>query len=77
MKKNKLTKRQLEKFARIHIAVHSSYIDGSAFDDCGLSEDEIEKCVNAVSSLSDKIRKNLPGNFVHNKEILEYVRKHF
>jgi hypothetical protein len=73
----KLTKRQLEKFAQIHIAVHSSGIDGSAFDDCNLNEDEIQKCVDAVVSLSNKIRKNLPANFGHNVEILEYVRNHF
>lgn len=73
----KLTKKQLEKFAQIHIAVHSSGIDGSAFDGCELNDDEIQKCVDAVVSLSNKIRKNLPANFGHNAEILKYVRTNF
>jgi hypothetical protein len=73
----KLTKIQAEKFAKIHIAVHSSGIDGSAFDDCGLSEDEIQKCVDAVVKLSDKIGKGLPANFGHNGDILKYVRTNF
>lgn len=73
----KLTKKQLEKFAQIHIAVHSSYIDLFAFENCGLDEDEIQRCVHAVRCYSNKIIKNLPSNFAHNAEILKYVRTHF
>ena len=61
----------------MHIAIHGSAIDGSAFIECELNEDETQKCVDAVADLCNKIGKRLPTNFGSNKELLEYVRANF
>lgn len=74
---SKLTKKQLEKFAILHLTIFGSGIDGSAFEKCELSEDEIQKCVDAVIDLCNKIRKQLPSDFGSNKELLDYVRANF
>jgi len=72
-----LTKNQVEKFAKIHIAVHLSGIDGIAFDDCGLNEADVQKCLNGVYKLAHKISNRLPTNFGTTKAILDYVRSNF
>ena len=73
----KLTKKQLEKFAKMHLMIHGAAIDGTAFDECGLNEDEEQKCVDAVVDLCKKVGKGLPSNFGSNKGLLEYVRANF
>lgn len=61
-------------FAIMHISIHALSFDGSGFDDCGLDDDEIQKCVDAVHSLAIKISKKYPVNMGHNNEILNFVR---
>lgn len=72
----KLTKKQLEIFAKIHVSTFTSYIDASALDGYDMDEDEKDRCVKAIGEIGDKIGKNLP-RIANNKDILDYVRLHY
>lgn len=72
-----MTKRQIEMFARIHVAVHASYFDIFGVYETDTTDEDKNRLVNAVHSFAEKIAKEQPMNFGENSEIIDYVRKHF
>lgn len=73
----RMTKKQIALFARIHIAVHSSYFDMFGTEELDVTDEDKDRLVEAVRDLAYKIAKGQPMNFGRNKEIVEYVRKNY
>lgn len=73
----RMTNKQVEMFAKIHVATHASYIDLFAVDEVDATDEDKERLIKAVSDLAYKIAKGQPMNFGENKQIVEYVRREF
>lgn len=73
----KMTNRQVEMFARIHVAVRASYFDAFEVDGTDTTNEDKERLIKAVHSFAEKTAKGQPMSFGKNSEIIDYVKKHF
>ena len=73
----RMTNKQVEMFAKIHVATHASYFDFFGVDEIEATDEDKERLIEAVHNLAKKIAKGQPMNFGENKQIVEYVRRQF
>ena len=72
-----MTNKQVEMFAKIHVATHASYFDFFGVDGTNITDEDKERLIEAVHKLANKIAKGQPMNFGENEQIIDYVRRQF
>ena len=69
----KLTKKQIALFAKIQVANQAQYFDSFGIEDGVVSEEDREKCVQAVRDLALKLSGGYPMNFGSTEQIIKFI----
>lgn len=73
-----LTKKQIKAFARIHSAIHLSYVDVFLFDeDMNVSEKECKAVIREINAISQRLIKEDPTTLGDSGAILDYVKRNY
>jgi hypothetical protein len=71
----RLTKKQIKIIARVHSAIHLSYIDGGMFDHhCGISEVDQVEILQEIRLIAEKLSNGHPMNLGSTEGVIKYAR---